>query len=170
MPVQGGCAMPLLGLRGGGTRNKWRRKQNQNRGTGAGYGAHRVPEGNSAKTGRRGAGEGEFQRGAEGTRFHSRWNSFRGFGRGGVRYAHMQASEDEDNSFATSREVDSEGNEVIYVDSQGNEIPASQVDSDDSNMGESSGDFIFVDEDGNPVGGSGGSRLRSPPPGAVIPR
>ena len=68
----------------------------------------------------------------------------------------------------TAEEVDSEGNEVIYVDSQGNEIPASQVDSDDSNMGESSGDFIFVDEDGNPVGGSGGSRLRSPPPGAVI--
>ena len=120
----------LLGLRGGGARNKWRRKQNQNRASGSGYGSNRA----AAEAA---PGKGEDTRGAHGWRrggdigkngagrggrgaaaFQNRWDRFP---RGGRRGWQTREVDEEDEE---SREVDSDGNEVVYVDSQGNEVGA----------------------------------------------
>ena len=158
----------MLRLRGGGTRNKWRRKQNKNHGSTAGngrggYGHHRGRRDSGVKpTG--GAG------GEEQDRFFSRWSRFSQHVRGGARNR-PAATKEQGDLFSSSSEEDSDGSNVMYVDEHGNEVPASQVDSDmvsDGVMGGSSGEYIYVDEHGNPVGGPGGVRFRSPPPGAPV--
>ena len=115
----------MLGLRGGGARNKWRRKQNRARGAGNGASGDRA----AAAAGKGGGQPGDqFQRAA----FQAQWQNFlRGAGRwqGFQRRAPGRGSwqgppQSEEESFMSSREVDSEGNVVVYVDSQGNEIPA----------------------------------------------
>jgi hypothetical protein len=121
----GVVAAAMLGLRGGGARNKWRRKQNRARGASDGAGGSRAAAA-ACKGG--GQPDDQFRRDA----FQSRWQNFpRGAGRWqgfqrrapgrGAWQGHPQSEEE---SFMSSREVDSEGNVVVYVDSQGNEIPA----------------------------------------------
>jgi hypothetical protein len=125
----------LLALRGGGARNKWKRKQNQNRAAGGGYGG-----GGGGGRGRERAGRGRHgggagsQGGGEAASFQTRWQNFARSA--GGRRPHGAVSEE---SFMSSQDVDSEGNEYVYVDGQES---YSGMDMGDSE----SGDYIYVDE------------------------
>lgn len=97
----------LLGLRGGGARNKWRRKQNQNRAAGGGYGSSAGAGGGTA--GKRVGSEGDSV--GTGLKFQTRWQNFpRNAGN-----RRRDVSEEEEEFMSS---------EVMYVDSQGNEVPA----------------------------------------------
>jgi len=119
--------LALLALRGGGARNKWRRKQNQNRAAGGGHaGGGRA---------RDRAGGGKRSGGADGAGggaacFQTRWQNFARSG--GGRQPRDAASEE---SVMSSQDVDSEGNEFVYVD--GSDSGMDMGDSDE---------YIYVDE------------------------
>jgi hypothetical protein len=118
---------PLLALRGGGARKKWRRKQNQNRAAGGGYaGGGRARDragGGKRSGGADGAGGGAAS-------FQTRWQNFARSG--GGRQPRGAASEE---SVMSSQDVDSEGNEFVYVD--GSDSGMDMGDSDE---------YIYVDE------------------------
>lgn len=113
----------LLSLRGGGARNKWRRKQNRNRVAGKDSGAARpgVAAAQEAHGPSFQAHWQNFKRGA------GRWQGFQPGSRDRGTRRQARADVSEEASFISSREVDSDGNEVVYVDSQGNEVPARYI-------------------------------------------
>jgi len=111
------CVAALLDLRlrGGGARNKWRRKQNQNRASGGGYGSNQGAGGGGGNTAGKRVGKSEGTNSPAGLAglaglFQTRWQNF-------PRNAGAQRRD-------TREEEESMSSEVMYVDSQGNEVPA----------------------------------------------
>jgi len=110
-----GRALLVLRLGGGGARNKWRRKQNQNRASSGGYGSNQGAGGGGGNTAGKRVGKSEGTNSPAGLAglaglFQTRWQNF----------PHNAGAQQRD----TREEEESMSSEVMYVDSQGNEVPA----------------------------------------------